>query len=118
MRTIDYELLPCVRDENGTNDTWRIRDVFAKMDEEANEFKAEVLSSFGMDTLCGNCDSMPLEQRNRILDEWADMVIAGTSAVCAIIGASQGDMNSAIRAANRRNRERGGCNVFCHVCIV
>jgi len=98
--------LPCVRDEHGSRETWLVRDVLAKCDEERREFEAEIFSCFGIDTGCGDCGSMPKGERKRILNEWADMQVANTSAIVAIIGATQEELDEAIRRVNGKNRER------------
>ena len=99
--------LPCVRDEHGSRETWLVRDVLAKCDEERREFDAEIFSSFGLNNFCGGCDSLPQDARQRILDEWADMQVANTSAIVAIIGATQEELDGAIQRVNEKNSSRG-----------
>ena len=98
--------LPCVRDEHRSRETWLVRDVLAKCDEERREFDAEIFSSFGLNNFCGGCDSLPQDARQRILDEWADMQVANTSAIVAIIGATQEELDGAIQRVNEKNSNR------------
>ena len=100
--------LPCVWDDGMEIAAhWTVKMCFEKMDEERREFEAELFSVFGLYTFCGGCESMSDATRRRILDEWADMQIANTSAITAILGASMEELNEAIRRGNEHNRERG-----------
>lgn len=96
---------PCVRDENGEIQGQRIRQLFAKIDEEINELKAEVFNySGGIDAA-----AWPVSDkiaRQYIALEGADAKTAITTLEQAL-GIDTIQRDEAQVTVNRRNEERG-----------
>lgn len=99
--------LPCVRDENGYIRDQTVKSLFAKIDEELNEFKAAVLREVTTrNNLDDICDSVDDDTDTDIVDEAADVITAVTT-LCEALCFDAEMRDDAQRRANVRNRERG-----------
>ena len=99
--------LPCVRDEHGYIRDQTVKKLFAKIDEELNEFKAVVLREVTTrNNLDDICDSVDDDTDTDIVDEAADVITAITTLLEALcFNAEMRD--EAQRRVNNKNRSRG-----------
>ena len=99
--------LPCVRDENGDVDKQSVKKLFAKVNEELDEFKAVVLREATLrNDLNDRADGVDDDSDTDILDEWADLLTAATTLVNAL-GFCEADRDAAIQRTNEKNMRRG-----------
>lgn len=99
--------VPCVRDENGEIKKQTVKQLFAKLDEEVNEFKAAVLREVTVrNDLSDIADGVDDDTDMDIVLEGADVKTVITSIENAL-GYGVDRRDEAQRCVNRRNLERG-----------
>ena len=98
--------LPCVRDEHGEIKRQTVKQLFSKIDEELNEFKAAVLLEATVrNDLRELANGVDDDTDTDIADEAADVITAITSLEEALdVDAEMRD--EAQRRVNAKNRER------------
>lgn len=98
--------LPCVRDEHGEIKRQTVKQLFAKIDEELNEFKAAVLREATVrNDLRELANGVDDDTNTDIADEAADVIAAITSLEEAL-GVDAEMRDEAQRRVNAKNRER------------
>lgn len=99
--------VPCVRDESGYLREQTVKQLFAKLDEEVNEFKAAVLREVTVrNDLSDIADGVDDDTDMDIVLEGADVKTVITSIENAL-GYGVDRRDEAQRRVNRRNMERG-----------
>ena len=99
--------LPCVRDEHGEIREQKVKQLFAKIDEELNEFKAAVLREVTTRNDLGDiCNGVDDDTDTDIAEEAADTITAITT-LCEALGIGADMRDEAQQRVNSRNRERG-----------
>lgn len=99
--------LPCVRDESGQIKEQTVKQLFAKLDEEVNEFKAAVLREVTVkNNLSDIADGVDDDTDMDIALEGADVKTVVTTIENAL-GYGEDRRDEAQRRVNSRNRERG-----------
>jgi len=99
--------LPVKRDEKGPVNEKSVKELLAKIEEERLELiEALITSGIELDMASGEyCIGSDI-MREKMADEWADMVTASVTFLDAI-GIDVNDRAAAVRRCNERNRERG-----------
>ena len=102
--------LPCVRDEGGEIAEQAVKVLVAKIDEELNEFKAELyrfmLPHGWPSDAAALHDDRTVAYLSRIAEEAADTITAITTLLEAF-GIDAEERDEAQRRVNAKNRERG-----------
>ena len=97
--------LPCVRDENGGIKEQKVKQLFAKINEELDELKEIVFyECSGDDVLYHLREDADL--RAAIAEEAADTITAITT-LCYYLGLDYDERNEAQLRVNEKNRQRG-----------
>lgn len=99
--------LPCVRDEHGAIKKHTVKQLFAKLDEEVNEFKAAVLREVTVrNDLSDIADGVDDDSDMDIVLEGADVKTVVTTIENAL-GYGEDRRDEAQRMVNAKNSERG-----------
>lgn len=96
-----------VRDDNGRLlKDYRVRDFFAKIDEEVMEFKAAVLKYYELNEMPGDYEGLPGEGRMQVSEEACDAVTAIYN-TCRHLGVDDGLMLSSMHNVTVKLEKRG-----------
>lgn len=102
-----YRPLPCVRDEHGEIKEQTVKQLFQKINEELDEFKAAVLREVtARNDLDDIADGVDDDSDTSIAEEAADTITAITTMLEAL-GIDAEMRDAAQRRVNDKNRERG-----------
>ena len=98
--------IPVDYDREGTSvKDHTVRQHFAKLDEEMNEFKNEVLSVATLDEKLSE-SRIYYEDKARIVGEACDIMVK-LWGICHLVGADDGFILAGVHNTNVKNRDRG-----------